>query len=448
MQSDHPESNGARELADAGFASDDGTRRTAILQAATSVIASAGLRTSMQEIADAAGIMAGSLYHHFESKEAILFELVQRYYADLKRIGTVALERVDGPELQPIPERILELGSAIARCAVKHRAALQMSFYEAPSANQALVQLLQDRPTAIQQAMLKILRAGLCRGDIRADVDLVAVADRICQSMMHVGLDVIRDTAAADDVAALLCRIMLHGLADRSRTDEELDGSSAFAAAEEAIRSWSDDSEREANDKAAYVRAVARAEFGRRGYEATTIRDIVAAANLGPGTVYSLIGSKDKLLASIMVSFGRKVGGGVARVLSTDARPIEKLDALCWVNINALDRFPDEWKIQLAWMRQSPPDTPEPGLAFASRMFQLRRLLSEGIRSQDILVDVHSLEMLSRCVMDVLWMPENLVRGIGTRSAIVSARDTVVRGIAQRGRVSEHHPEVCFGGRE
>ena len=51
------------------------------------------------------------------------------------------------------------------------------------------------------------------------------------------------------------------------------------------------------------LRAVARSEFGRRGYEATTVRDIAAAAGLSVGSVYRLIGSKDELLGSIMRSF-------------------------------------------------------------------------------------------------------------------------------------------------
>src|SRR5271165_1956968 len=202
-----------------------------------------------------------------------------------------------------------------------------------------------------------------------------------------------------------------------------------------AMRTWADGSESDADDKAAYVRAVARAEFGRKGYEVTTIRDIASAAGLGTGTVYRLIGSKDQLLASIMESFGNKAGGGMAAVLRADATPIEKLDALSWVNINALDQFPDEWKIQLAWMRQCPPDTPNPGLAFTMRLRQLKALLSGGIRSGDIRVQTASVEMLSRCVMDVLWMPENIVRAQGTRAALITARDTVVRGVADRSAV-------------
>lgn len=410
----------------------DGTRRTEVLETAASLIGSSGLRTSLQEIADAAGILPGSLYHHFESKEAILVELIRRYHADLDRVGRVALEQLDGPDSRPPSEKIVELGSAIARCAVKHRAALQMSFYEAPSSNEELVKLLQEPPTAVQQAMLQTLRAGRWSGYIRPDIDLPTLADRICQSTMHAGLDVIRHNASPEQVATVLCRIMLQGLASRPPSDEELDRSNAFAAAEEAIKTWNDGTGSAANEKAAHIRAVARAEFGRKGYEVTTIRDIASAAGLGTGTVYRLIGSKDQLLASIMLSFGTKVGGGFATVLRSDATPIEKLDALSWVNINALDQFPDEWKIQLAWMRQSPPDTPNPGLLFAKRLRQLKSLLSEGIKSKEIRIDSPSTELLSRCVMDVLWMPENIVRAEGTRAALVHARDTVVRGVADR----------------
>src|SRR3954464_13446902 len=107
----------------------DATRRTEILQTANSVIAASGLRTSLQQIADAAGILAGSLYHHFESKEAILVELIRRYHAELDRIGDAALTRIDDPDPRPLSEQIIELGCEIARCAVEHQAALQMSFF-------------------------------------------------------------------------------------------------------------------------------------------------------------------------------------------------------------------------------------------------------------------------------------------------------------------------------
>jgi AcrR family transcriptional regulator len=417
----------------AGAETADGTRRSEILEAASALIASSGLRTSLQEIADAAGILPGSLYHHFESKEAILIELIRRYHADLDRIGEIARQGQDGPDARPAFERLSELGSAIASCAVRHRAALQLSFHEPPTkANRELVELAQRPPRAAQTAVLAALRRGRASGEVRSDLPLPMLADRICQTLLHVGLDIIRDDAAANQVSTVLCRILWYGLASRPRSDAELDRSSALRAVNRVIETWSDEAEAGPGDKAAQVRAVARAEFGRRGYEGTTIRDIASAAGLGAGTVHRLIGSKEDLLASIMRSFSRKVAAGWLAALRSEATPIEKLDALSWVDINALDRFHDEFNIQLAWMRQSPPGSFNPAWSFATRLRQLKALLSRGIRSGEIRVESQSTGMLARCVLDVLWIPENILRAAGRRAALVHARDTVLRGIARR----------------
>ncbi len=412
---------------------DFGTRRAEILRTAASLIASSGLRTSLQEIADAAGILPGSLYHHFESKEAILVELIRDYQDDLERIGQAAQARLDEPDARPVSEKIIELGSAIADCAVHHRAALQMSFYEGPSTDPELMKLTQQRPIAIQEAMLQTLRAARWSGYIKPDIDLPTLADRICQTMLQVGLDVMRHKSPGDQVAELLCRIILQGLATRPPTDSALDRSKALTAAADVIETWSDDSEADPSDKAALVRAVARTEFGRKGYEVTTIRDIASAAGLGTGTVYRVIGSKDELLASIMESFGRKVEAGWVSVLRSDATTIEKLDALSWVNVNALDRFSDEFRIQLAWMRQSPPDTPNPGWLYATRLRQMKSLLSEGIRAGEINIETPSTTMLARCVIGLQWIPENILGEVGKRAGLLHARDTVLRGVAVRG---------------
>ncbi|MEM6105725.1 TetR/AcrR family transcriptional regulator [Mycobacterium sp. 050272] len=434
MAKAEPLANGKRAATDRLDQPDDsGTRRTEILQTAASLIASSGLRTSLQEIAEAAGILPGSLYHHFESKEAILIELIRRYQDDLHRIGERAQARLDEADSRPPAEKIIELGSAVANCAVHHRAALQMSFYEGPSADPELMNLTRHQSVAVQAAMVQTLRAGRWSGYIKPDIDLPTLADRICQTMLQVGLDVMRHNSAPDQVAELLCRIILRGLAARPPTDAVLDRSNAFSAASAVIESWADDIDADPSDKAAHVRAVARTEFGRKGYEATTIRDIASAAGLGTGTVYRVIGSKDELLDSIMMSFGQKVEAGWVSVLRSDSSLIEKLDALSWINVNALDRFSDEFRIQLAWMRQTPP-TANPGWSYPTRLRQMKSLLSEGIRSGEIGIDAPSTAMLARCVISLQWIPENILREIGKRAALVHIRDTVLRGAAVRGK--------------
>ncbi len=421
--------SGMTPKARGGHAYDDGSRRTEILQTAAAIIATSGLRTSLQEIADAAGILPGSLYHHFDSKEAILVELLRRYHEDLDRIANEAQTRLNDPEFHPAFDQIAELSTAIAHCAITHRAALQMSFYEGPSSNHELTALAARRPTALLQSMLETLRAARWSGYLRSDVDLAVLAERIVQTMLQIGLDVIRGNAGPDKSAVLLCRILLEGLATGAPTDEQLDRSAAFQAADAVVRSWTDDADAKPDDKAAHVRAVARTEFGKKGYEVTTVRDIASAAGMGTGTVYRLIGSKDQLLASIMQSFGEKVAMGWSEVLQADSTIVEKLDALSWINTNAMDRFADEFRIQLAWMRQSPPDTPNPGWLFTKRVRQMKSLLAEGIESGEISIDSPSSDLLARSVIGVGWIPETILRELGTRASLLCVRDTTLRGV-------------------
>ena len=74
-------------------------RQDVILDAASRLFSTRGYHaTSVQDIADAVGILKGSLYHHFESKEAILYHIVKEPIARLHRtVGEIA--EAPGPRL-------------------------------------------------------------------------------------------------------------------------------------------------------------------------------------------------------------------------------------------------------------------------------------------------------------------------------------------------------------
>jgi len=204
----------------------DSGRKAEILDTAATVFASSGLRASLQQIADACGILPGSLYHHFESKEDIFIELVRRYQAELDDLAKKAVEPGSGP-LAP-EERIVDLGTAIAECAVRHRAALLLTLYEPPAGpSEELVQLASRTPAAINTAMLATLEAARSRGYLRREVDLELLADRISQGMLHGGIGVYHRTRGAERVPAIRCRMLLHGLAVRAPDDARLDRSKA-----------------------------------------------------------------------------------------------------------------------------------------------------------------------------------------------------------------------------
>ena len=82
---------------------------------------------------------------------------------------------------------------------------------------------------------------------------------------------------------------------------------------------------------------------------------------------------------------------------------------------------------------KSPPGGANPGWSFTTRLRQLKALLTQGIRSGGIRIDSRpSTAVLARCVLDVLWVPENILRAVGKRAALVHVRDTVLRGAAVR----------------
>lgn len=409
----------------------DGARRNEILETAAALFASSGLRTSLEEIANACGILPGSLYHHFESKEAIILELVRRYLDDLDRVAREALDALHQPTAKPVEDQIIDFGRAIAACGVRHRAALLLTLYEPPAVlGDELARLASRAPTAIEAAMLELLGQGRSSGAIRSGVDLSLLGDRLCQSMLHVGVGVSHMTPGGEHVPELRLRIPLYGVAVRTPSNTSLAGSSSMRAVDAAITGGE---EPEEDDRIAHIRAVARKEFGRRGYEATTMRDIAASAGLSTGTLYRSFASKDELLVSIMSSYSDKVKSLWDAALSSGS-PLEKLDALMWANIHLVDQFSDEFRIQLAWLRQSPPSTPDLGLSFLRHLRQIKALLAEGAKSGDIHVDGPTADVRARCVYEAVMFPPSIIRAGGIRTAQAFARDTVLRGVLARSR--------------
>jgi AcrR family transcriptional regulator len=72
-------------------------RRDVVLDGAARLFATKGVAaTTVREIAESAGMLSGSLYHHFESKDAIVDELLRGYLDDLQAsYAEVARQDVD-----------------------------------------------------------------------------------------------------------------------------------------------------------------------------------------------------------------------------------------------------------------------------------------------------------------------------------------------------------------
>jgi hypothetical protein len=119
-------------------------------------------------------------------------------------------------------------------------------------------------------------------------------------------------------------------------------------------------------------------------------------------------------------------------VVASASSPLEQLDALMWLNINVLSRFSEEFKIQLAWLRQSPPNSVDLGLSFPRQLRQLQDLLAAGQQAGELHVEGGSLLSRTRSLYELILTPENVILHAGPRGAQALARDTVLRGAMVR----------------
>ncbi|MBM4589452.1 TetR family transcriptional regulator [Rhodococcus hoagii] len=91
-------------------------KRTEILGAASELFAAKGYTgTSMRDIASATGMLAGSLYYHFESKEALAATMV----ADLRDDILAATQQEADPSDTPI-EALRRFANAVADASARH----------------------------------------------------------------------------------------------------------------------------------------------------------------------------------------------------------------------------------------------------------------------------------------------------------------------------------------
>jgi len=73
---------------------------------------------------------------------------------------------------------------------------------------------------------------------------------------------------------------------------------------------------------------------------------------------------------------------GWSSVLTSQSTAVEKIDALVWLQLNVLDRYLDEFKVQLAWLRQSPPRRRSSAFSFqAFSARAMRSLVTEGVKA-------------------------------------------------------------------
>jgi AcrR family transcriptional regulator len=148
--------------------------RESILEAARSLIRDEGLRSvTMRRIADAIDYSPASLYAHFPSRDALLAELCQEGFAELR----LALEQAAGDATEP-RVRLRALASAYVRFALEHPQTYRLIFMEDPSLTKGVFESTDfddgEKALALIVAPLVEMRAS---GELRREADPLVQAD-------------------------------------------------------------------------------------------------------------------------------------------------------------------------------------------------------------------------------------------------------------------------------
>ncbi|WP_345352795.1 TetR/AcrR family transcriptional regulator [Rhodococcus olei] len=185
-------------------------RRAELLDLAASLFAERGMRaTTVRDIADAAGILSGSLYHHFDSKESMVDEILRGFLDELfGRYRTIT-----------------ESGLG-ARATLE---ALVIASFEAIDSSHPAVAIYQDeakhlvgnerfayigdRNREFRTLWVSVLESGIADGSFRPDID-VELVYRFMRDTVWVAVRWYRPGGpmTAETVAKQYLAIVLDGL--------------------------------------------------------------------------------------------------------------------------------------------------------------------------------------------------------------------------------------------
>ena len=144
------------------------SRREELLGIAARLFAENGVRaTTVRHIADAAGILSGSLYHHFASKEAIVDEIIRTFLDNL----FAEYERIVALELRP-RETLEQLVRASYEAI--HDSGDQVAIYQDEVKhlhNQKRFGYIDERNAQFRAMWTKVIQDGKDSGDFREELD-------------------------------------------------------------------------------------------------------------------------------------------------------------------------------------------------------------------------------------------------------------------------------------
>jgi TetR/AcrR family transcriptional regulator, cholesterol catabolism regulator len=164
------------------------SRRVEILHVARRQIAERGYtETSVRDIAEAVGLMAGSLYSHFRSKAEMVHEIVRGFYDELIPAQRAVLEQEDSGAV-----RYSNMIAAVFDVCAAHREELTILHYDWATLS-TLDELGDVKAQSLEtlDLWLEVLADGSKDGSLLSSID-PGVMVRVTTSSIHALLDTVR----------------------------------------------------------------------------------------------------------------------------------------------------------------------------------------------------------------------------------------------------------------
>jgi TetR/AcrR family transcriptional regulator, cholesterol catabolism regulator len=187
------------------------TRRDELLAIAAGLFAKKGFRnTTVRDIADAAGILSGSLYHHFDSKESMVDEILSTFQEELfGQYDEILASDAD-------PRTKLERAVRVSFEAIDQHHS-EVAIFQNDAAYLSTLagfDYLEERHAQSREVWMTLLREGKQAGVLRADLDLDIVY-RFIRDTVWVAVNWYRPGGplSAATVADQYVHILLEGIA-------------------------------------------------------------------------------------------------------------------------------------------------------------------------------------------------------------------------------------------
>ena len=410
------------------------TRTAEVRQAAARLFEKQGYSaTTMNDIAVATGMLPGSLYHHFPSKEEIAVDLLNSYNQALIDLGRQAVKRLSDPNARPQDLVRLLVGDVLS-LSFEHAAAGRLRTYEAPTvAKERFNNALAVQSTALTRTWQRTVGTLDTLPD-KPHVDLGLLRFTL-QRLTSDSIGYYTSDIPRRQLGDHLCDLLFDGLAMDCPPDAELAGSAAHRAVRESLQSW-EQYERDGlrGDRAAIV-AAARGLFARRGYSATTIRDVAHAAGTPMATLYRRVESKEVLLREIVGAHTSRLDQLVSGVATSGATEVEMVDALAEAYVTLSHRFSQETRIVtfgLSGRESGTATVADYYRAAEYRLATLEEIMAQGIRTGTLRPHGSPLETALH-VRAALWIPYHEYRRSSARRAHTFLREGVLRGALRGG---------------